>query len=443
MALKTVCLVCVIAVAAGFQSSLFTQHASTITRLNALPFGIDVPAIKSEVPMMQPQSQPAVVQYTDNTQRDQEVQKFIAAIPDKLDPSDTILNLSCNEQCALVQDPSKVTSSPGMKRTLRFYDLKTGEVSMTKTSTSVMVECTESCSLAKGPSAASSSTEAKQPTIVAAAKAPFKKSDTNTPKDWSYRPNGFIADENNPCGAGTGVPCGPENWGFLYKGGLGVEQSPINIAQARVDKKLTPIDFKVESPVPEVYLKASQHNWQATIPPEHVGKLAVQHDGETYELLQFHFHSPSEHAFGGGLYDAEVHLVHKGKTNGKLMVLGVMLEAQKGFPNQVLDPLWKEGFQEGKGKFVDLRKVGGLNPYMSMLPPDPSYFNYAGSLTTPGLSEGVNWIVFKEPVRMSEAQLTKFRNGVAALDESQAAEGNTNRPLQPLNARNVKMFAGL
>lgn len=34
-------------------------------------------------------------------------------------------------------------------------------------------------------------------------------------------------------------------------------------------------------------------------------------DGKQLELLQFHFHTPSEHAFSGNRYPMEVHLVHK------------------------------------------------------------------------------------------------------------------------------------
>jgi len=30
----------------------------------------------------------------------------------------------------------------------------------------------------------------------------------------------------------------------------------------------------------------------------------------TYDFLQFHFHSPSEHTIDGHHYDAEVHFVH-------------------------------------------------------------------------------------------------------------------------------------
>ena len=33
-------------------------------------------------------------------------------------------------------------------------------------------------------------------------------------------------------------------------------------------------------------------------------------DQNTYEFLQFHFHSPSEHTIDGKYYDAEVHFVH-------------------------------------------------------------------------------------------------------------------------------------
>lgn len=36
--------------------------------------------------------------------------------------------------------------------------------------------------------------------------------------------------------------------------------------------------------------------------------LSVTFNGDHYELIQFHFHSPSEHEIGGSTYDGEAHL---------------------------------------------------------------------------------------------------------------------------------------
>lgn len=48
------------------------------------------------------------------------------------------------------------------------------------------------------------------------------------------------------------------------------------------------------------------------------------------ELLQFHFHTPSEHALNGRRYAMEAHLVHREIGTDNLTVLGVMIQRSKG-----------------------------------------------------------------------------------------------------------------
>jgi carbonic anhydrase len=47
------------------------------------------------------------------------------------------------------------------------------------------------------------------------------------------------------------------------------------------------------------------------------------------ELLQFHFHSPSEHAFDGARAAMEAHLVHRDATTGDAMG-GAALQQRAG-----------------------------------------------------------------------------------------------------------------
>ena len=62
-----------------------------------------------------------------------------------------------------------------------------------------------------------------------------------------------------------------------------------------------------------------------------------------------------------------------------------------------------------------------------ILPAERGYYRFNGSLTTPPCSEGVRWLVMKEPVSFSAAQLQRFTSIIAP----------NNRPIQPLNARVV------
>jgi carbonic anhydrase len=62
-----------------------------------------------------------------------------------------------------------------------------------------------------------------------------------------------------------------------------------------------------------------------------------------------------------------------------------------------------------------------------MLPKDRRSFRFAGSLTTPGCTEGVSWIVMKQPVLLSAAQIAAFKG----------AYDNNARPVQPINGRPI------
>ena len=46
---------------------------------------------------------------------------------------------------------------------------------------------------------------------------------------------------------------------------------------------------------------------------------------KSYDLLQFHFHTPSEHLVEGKSFAMEVHFVHKNAETGTLGVLGVFM----------------------------------------------------------------------------------------------------------------------
>jgi carbonic anhydrase len=144
--------------------------------------------------------------------------------------------------------------------------------------------------------------------------------------------------------------------------------------------------------------------------------------GRKFDLVQFHFHTPSEEQVNGKHYDMVWHLVHKDAA-GKLGVVGVLVK--QGRPNEVIAAiaanLPKEIGKEhiAKGVHVEASKL---------LPTAKGYYQFSGSLTTPPCSEGVAWHVMKEPIEASAQQIAEFRT----------LFGNNARPVQPLNARVVK-----
>jgi carbonic anhydrase len=122
---------------------------------------------------------------------------------------------------------------------------------------------------------------------------------------------------------------------------------------------------------------------------------------ETYKLLQFHFHRPSEHLIGGKRFAMEVHFVHR-TASGALGVIGVMMKT--GRPNSVFNKIVTTmPTAAGPAVKADAR----INPN-GLLPARRSYFSYAGSLTTPPCSEVVSWMLLTDAIEVADADVAAF-----------------------------------
>lgn len=204
---------------------------------------------------------------------------------------------------------------------------------------------------------------------------------------------------------------GPQKWGSLTEAfeacEKGLMQSPIELAQAgavgdlefSVDYRVGPLDV----PAPG---KAVQANF--------TGGSYMTSGGKVFELVQAHFHTPSEHTVDGDAYPLVIHFVHA-TGDGELGVLGVLFE-----PGEANDELQKiidaaEG-DEADGVTLD---PNGL------VPDELEIYRYMGSLTTPPCSEGVHWHVAEDALTASPEQ-------IAAMEKMM---GNNARPVQPLNGR--------
>ena len=188
---------------------------------------------------------------------------------------------------------------------------------------------------------------------------------------------------------------GPAHWGEanpVCK--TGQAQSPINIQTkgkgGAKNKGLLPIGFRWSKA--KGHLVNNGHTIQVNLDAGNSIDLA----GVKYELLQFHFHTPSEHLVDGKHTPLEVHFVHKG--GDKLAVVGLFID-ERGAANAALAPVFKQLGQPGDLD-VDLPAI---------LPAKRQYFTYAGSLTTPPCSEGVTWLVMKERLHTSQASVREFK----------------------------------
>lgn len=212
-------------------------------------------------------------------------------------------------------------------------------------------------------------------------------------------------------------PEGPSHWGELADDyatcKTGKNQSPINISGLKA-ASLAGIKFDYKHSALDII------NNGHTIQINYAPGSSINLGGKIYKLLQFHFHSPSEHTVDGMPYDMVAHLVHRA-DDGQLGVIAVLMK--KGKKNAVIDAIWSiMPTHAGEKKQTDT-KINVAN----LLPTSTTYYNYSGSLTTPPCSEGVNWMVLKHPVEVSSDQVAAFTNIFS----------KSVRPVQPLHGRSI------
>ena len=211
---------------------------------------------------------------------------------------------------------------------------------------------------------------------------------------------------------------GPAHWGELRPEftacSVGKNQSPINLT-GFIASDLPPIGMQYQVGGKEILNNG--HTVQVNYAP---GSTIVV-DGHAFALKQYHFHAPSEHHINGTSYPMEAHLVHADK-DGNLAVIAVMFV--EGPANASLAQAW-DHMPEKAG---DTHRLSSSVGAEGMLPSNRNYYRYSGSLTTPPCSEGVRWLVMKEPVTAAKAQIAQFVH---------VMHHPNNRPVQAVNARAV------
>ena len=195
----------------------------------------------------------------------------------------------------------------------------------------------------------------------------------------------------------------------------GKQQSPIDIRDgARLE--LDPIEFSYAPGTLRVI--DNGHTVQVNID---AGRYIVVL-GKRYDLKQFHFHNPAEERIDGRTYDMVAHLVHK-DGDGRIAVVAILFEA--GADNAFIRKLWPYlPLEQGRETYLPEVRL----ELDKMLPESRTYYTYMGSLTTPPCTEGVLWIVMKNPVPVSGEQIAVF---------SRLYPMNA-RPIQEANGRFIK-----
>ncbi|CAA6813405.1 MAG: Carbonic anhydrase (EC [uncultured Thiotrichaceae bacterium] len=210
---------------------------------------------------------------------------------------------------------------------------------------------------------------------------------------------------------------GPAHWAQLtpeYGACNGKNQSPVDLTSF-TEASLKPLQFQYKAGGNEVV------NNGHTVQVNYDVGSSVFIDGVQFNLVQFHFHAPSENHINGMSYPLEAHLVHKDR-HGNLAVVAVMFK--EGTPNEGLAKVWAQ-MPQNKGD------KNALSPPVSVseiLPKNRDHYRFNGSLTTPPCSEGVIWTVMKQPMTASKAQIAQFAGVLHHAN---------NRPIQATNARTI------
>ena len=214
---------------------------------------------------------------------------------------------------------------------------------------------------------------------------------------------------------------GPGNWGKLKPEfnvcAIGKRQSPINIQEgSTLAGPAEPVQFNYTPS------NGSVVNNGHTIQVDVEGNNSITVRGSRYQLLQFHFHTPSEEQINYKRFAMVAHLVHKNEE-GQLAVVAVLLEP--GESNGLINKVWTYMPLDANDRVRMPQDLLNMN---ELLPQDQRYYQFMGSLTTPPCTEGVLWMVLKTPVQISRAQYKLF---------TQLYPLNA-RPVQALNGRPVR-----
>ncbi|XP_076067044.1 carbonic anhydrase 1-like isoform X2 [Oratosquilla oratoria] len=253
---------------------------------------------------------------------------------------------------------------------------------------------------------------------------------------------------------------GPSTWASLFPIAGGSRQSPIDIRgnECKPCSGLAKISASY-SGIQIADVSNNGHSWKAQVKGGS-SRLKGGPLADEFILEQFHCHwgktndTGSEHTIDGKTYPAELHLVHWNKTkfnsfseaaaaDGGLAVLGVFLKVGK--EHEELNKITKLlPFIQHKGQAITVTEP--VNP-ASFIPKNGSYWTYSGSLTTPPCYESVSWIVYKDPMEVSQSQINNFR-GLRSYHPCESCPkdefgGNiveNYRPPCPLMDRQVKVF---
>lgn len=233
----------------------------------------------------------------------------------------------------------------------------------------------------------------------------------------------------------TSVSASSGNFNYLSKGkdwtgtcATGQRQSPVDVKKADV----TTVKYDNSSYL-EITLEYVETSTMAELLAntyelrDSFGDISV--NGTVYSVLQFHYHSPSEHTFEGKHKDLEMHIVHASEL-GQLFVIAIFFDLNStNDENKFI-----EDVIEAYDNEIDI----DLSSLFKRMTLDDFVF-YEGSLTTPNCTEIASFALWKKVQPISQQQLNFFTSFWADNNDFAGGNGN-NRVTQPLNGRKLTHY---
>jgi len=136
------------------------------------------------------------------------------------------------------------------------------------------------------------------------------------------------------------------NCGHSHDASFGQQQSPINfvtdhhmqckhtVLMGDEEYKTNTLSFQYPQFVKNCTIMNNGHTVQVNIAPSN--KCVVSIAGKEFKLVQFHFHTPSEHTVDAKLFDMEMHLVHVNEQS-EIAVLGFMFSTKQKYQRPKLE----------------------------------------------------------------------------------------------------------
>jgi carbonic anhydrase len=211
--------------------------------------------------------------------------------------------------------------------------------------------------------------------------------------------------------------------------GLGQKQSPITIIDndnrtVKNSNNMNGIRFAYHS----TPLSVTNNGYAIIVnmPPSDNNKNAFKIGNQEYELSQIVIHSPSEHKIDGQSSKMEIQFEHS-TPSGKLATVGVLVtQNSKGKDNSELQKILDNASHQTDVTVTPSNT--NIKPFKLLPSNKKSIYTYAGSLTIPPCTGGVDWYVLRYPLEVSAAQITAF----------QTLYRDNFRVTQPLSGRVVE-----